>query len=147
MGPAGIWTALYPPRPSSGSRVRFIIKHHIVFISSFSTHLTVFNLQYSICFIESIKYLYSHWFFSFWFFQSVLWVLYFGMEYEYGLWYFYRCILWYSDDTCSVQGGCPPPQWSRAPRQESRTSRSIMWTHVLVLELHICVQLSKISVC
>jgi hypothetical protein len=39
-------------------------------------------------------------------------------------------------------GGLSPPPRSRAPRQEGRTSRSIMWTRVLLLELHNCTLLS-----
>ncbi len=82
MGLAGIWTALYPPRPSSGPRVRFLTEHHILFTSFFGTlfiYRTVFHLVSYInkAFLFTLVFLLI--------FQSSLWVLYFGIEYEYGL--------------------------------------------------------------
>ncbi len=78
MGPADICTALYPPRPSSGPRVRFMSICHITFMSNISCFFvfTVTHLAYC-----SNKVLYSHQFF----FLSVniLWILYFGIDYRY----------------------------------------------------------------
>ncbi len=140
MGPAGIYTVLYPPPdPQVGRRFDFLL-NIILYSYQVLTHIffnfTVFHLFYWINKVFTFTLV-----FSFWFCQSSLWVLYFGMKYGYGLWYFSRSFLWYSDGTCSVQGGCTPPPWSRAPRQESCRSRSIMCTHVLVLDLHNCTML------
>jgi hypothetical protein len=91
MGPADKGTTLYPPHPSSGMRVRFLNKHHNVFMllldDSLITHTLILDLQYLIYYIPSINYLHAHWFFDFWYFQIfsldyILW--YGGMSTEYG---------------------------------------------------------------
>jgi hypothetical protein len=140
MGPAGIWTVLYPPRPSSGSKVRFFINHHIVFISSFDTHVLSIS-QYSICFTESIKYLHLIWFFLF---GSVNHLFgYYTLVRSMSMDYITMVGVSFDTRTARVQcrGVVSPPPWSRAPRQESSSSRSIVCTHVLVLGLHNCTML------
>ncbi len=92
MGPADIWTTLYPPppsRPSSGTRVRFFEQASYCIHIEFK-HTLLLNLQCFIYYIPSINYLHGHWFFDLWYFQIftsdfILW-----QEYECGIWYFCR---------------------------------------------------------
>jgi hypothetical protein len=79
MGPAGICTALYPPRPSRGPGVRFpvvIALHHIgIYIYIFTvTHyyFAAINIMFALVVIWIV---------------SFLWILYFGMVHRYGLQY------------------------------------------------------------
>ncbi len=65
-------------------------------------------------------------------FYTLVWCI--GMEY--GTFVGHPLIL--GRHVFSAGGELTPPPWSRAPRQESRTSWSIMCTHVLLLELHNC---------
>ncbi len=116
MGPAGIWTALYPPRPSSGSRVRFLIQHHIIFISNFGTlfnQITVSHLIYCTNKVLIFALVFSFWSFNHLFgYYTLVWIV--SIVYD-----TYRYILWYSDDTCSVQGGCTPHPGHAPPARKA----------------------------
>ncbi len=115
MGPAGIWTALYPPRPSSGPRVRFLIIHHITFMSIFSyfyiitvTHLTYCNNKVIIFTLVFLFWLVNHLFG----YCTLVWIV--DIDYD-----TYRYILWYSDGTCSVQGCCTPHPGHAPPARKA----------------------------
>ncbi len=145
-GPSGYMNSTIPP-PTLKRAEGLISDYtsyyiHIIFMSKFVTlfiPITVSHLIYC-----SNRVLYTHWFFIL-ICQSSLWILYFGMDCGYRLWVYIMLLIDISFDirTARVQcRGLHPPPRSRAPRQESRTSWSVMWTHVLLLELRNCTLLS-----
>ncbi len=126
MGPAGIWTALYPPRPSSGPWVRFLTEHHIVFISGFWHTfylLTVFHLMYCINKVFIFALVFSFWSFIHHFgYYTLVWV---------GVWIMvlFGYTLRYSDGTCSVQG-VEPPHPGHAPPARKAVLPGVLCEHV-----------------
>jgi hypothetical protein len=63
-GPSGyIDSTIPPPDPQVGRGFDFLL--YIILYSYHVLAHSLLNLQYPICFTESIKYLFSHWFLSF----------------------------------------------------------------------------------
>jgi hypothetical protein len=125
-----MYSTIPPPTPR---RAEGSISNYISYYIHVNFHIyisTVTHLTYC-----SNKLLYSHW--LFFLIVSILWILYFGVDYRYRLWYLWVYPLIFGRHVFGA-GGLHPPPWSRAPRRESRTFRSIMWTHVFLLELRNC---------
>ncbi len=123
MGPAGICIALYPPRPSGGSRVRFpsiFVLHSCQF--SYFYVLTVTHWH-----IVTIKVLYLHWLFLFvcqYSLDTILW---------YRLQVYFMLLLSISFDirTARVRcGGAAPPPPGHVPPAGKAVLPGVLCEHM-----------------
>jgi hypothetical protein len=88
------------------------------------TRFTVFTY-----YIPTINYLQGHQIFVFGGLNSSLWIVYFGMEHEYGVWYFIDTSF-DMDGTCSVSGGAVSPPPGHAPPARRAVLPGVLYKHM-----------------
>jgi hypothetical protein len=146
-GPSGYRDNTIPPSSlkwDEGSifeQVSYYIHVTVLLDDSFITHTLLFDLQY-FSLLHSVNKLFTS---SLVLCFLVFSDLHFGLytlvwRHEYGLWYFCRYILLYSDGTCSVSGGVVSPPPGHAPPARKAVLPGVLCKHM-------CSCWSYITVC